>query len=380
VSANSHKVIRNLLDAVVTSAGHHHVDVRCAAKPDDEADLEGSGIANIADNEAALAAIQTDVHVLGGTKFLWSRPEFVESVDVLVVDEASQFALADALAVSGSAKSVVYLGDPMQLERPQKGSHPPGVDVSPLDHVLNGAATMPETHGLFMPITRRLHPSICEYTSEVFYEGKLRSMAGLERQSLLNCGSFDGAGLHVIPVDHQGNQSSSDEEAAVIVELFGLLTKGQWRNEDGEVAAIGAQDILIVTPYNAQVSRLSERLPDNARVGTVDKFQGQEAPIVIYSTASSSPEDAPRGMEFLFSRNRLNVATSRARCAAIAVASPKLFEVECKTPHQIRLANALCRFCELARHHEDPTHSAESTHRHGFGTLRGRLLEPPQHT
>ena len=209
VSANSHKVIRNLLDAVVKSAATNGVEVRCAAKPEEDADLEGSGIARITDNKAALAAIQGDVHVLGGTKFLWSRPEFVDSIDVLVVDEASQFALADALAVSGSAKSVVYLGDPMQLERPQKGSHPPGIDVSPLDHVLHGAATMPDTHGIFMPITRRLHPSICEYTSEVFYEGKLRSMAGLERQSLLNCGPFDGAGLHVIPVPHQGNQSSS---------------------------------------------------------------------------------------------------------------------------------------------------------------------------
>jgi predicted RecB family nuclease len=362
VTANSHKVIRNLLDAVLEAATRKGVEVRCAAKPGDETDLEDTDIA-VVDNESALDAIRGEVHVLGGTKFLWSRQEFADSVDVLVVDEASQLALADALAISGAAKSVVYLGDPMQLEQPQQGSHPPGVDVSPLDHLLNSETTMPWSQGLFMPETRRLHPAICAYTSEVFYEGKLRSMPGLERQALVDCGPFDGAGLRVVPVPHEGNQSSSVEEAEAIAELYAGLLRGRWCNEKGTLAPITPNEILIVTPYNAQVSLLGARLPD-ARIGTVDKFQGQEAPVVIYSMATSSPEGAPRGMEFLYSANRLNVATSRARCAAIVVASPRLFEVECKTPGQMRLANALARLgltTDGARHHQVPRAAAGPT-------------------
>jgi uncharacterized protein len=159
--------------------------------------------------------------------------------------------------------------------------------------------------------------------------------------------------LWFVPVEHEGNQSSSPEEVERVAAIVGALLSGgiSWIDRAGESKRLARDDILIVAPYNAQVSALSERLPD-ARVGTVDKFQGQEAPVVIYSMATSSPEDAPRGMEFLYDLHRLNVATSRARCVCIVVASPRLFEPECRTPHQMRLANALCRYGELARRGE----------------------------
>jgi uncharacterized protein len=157
--------------------------------------------------------------------------------------------------------------------------------------------------------------------------------------------------LWVAPVTHQGNQNSSLEEVDLIDKILARLLQpdARWVDGDGLAHNITPDDILIIAPYNSQVSLLFEHLGNKARVGTVDKFQGQEAPVAIYSMATSTPEDAPRGMEFLYSLNRLNVATSRARCASILVASPRLFEPECKSPHQMQLANALCRYVELAR-------------------------------
>jgi superfamily I DNA and/or RNA helicase len=153
-----------------------------------------------------------------------------------------------------------------------------------------------------------------------------------------------------VPVEHTGNQSEAFEEVDKIVELVDSLLGGKaaWVNKADETHTLELNDILIVAPYNAQVSALSQKLPVGARVGTVDKFQGQEAPVVFYSMTTSTPEDAPRGMEFLYSLNRLNVAISRARCIAVIVASPGLFQAECKTPRQVQLMNALCRYCEMA--------------------------------
>ena len=192
-------------------------------------------------------------------------------------------------------------------------------------------------------------PSICEFTSELFYAGKLRPKAGLERQVIKSSGPISGSGLRYLPVAHTGNQNCSPEEAAAISDLVrGMLASGAtWVDGDGKEQPLTLDDIMIITPYNAQVFEIQQRLP-GARVGTVDKFQGQEAPIAIYSTATSSHADAPRGMEFLYSLNRLNVATSRAKCMSILVSSPQMFEAECRTPRQIQLANAFCRFLEMA--------------------------------
>ena len=182
----------------------------------------------------------------------------------------------------------------------------------------------------------------------MFYEGRLSSVPHLSRQAV-DTSVIHGSGLWLLPVEHSGNQSSSIEEAAAVEDLVADLLAGEptWTDAAGEVHPLRLDDILIVAPYNAQVTAIGERIP-GANVGTVDKFQGQEAPIVIYSMATSSPEDAPRGMEFLYSPNRFNVATSRARCACILVASPLLFAAECRSPAQMKLANAFCRYVELA--------------------------------
>ena len=257
--------------------------------------------------------------------------------------------LANVLAVSQAAKTVVLIGDPQQLDQPMQGSHPEGTDVSALDHILGGERTISADKGLFLEETWRLHPAICAYTSELFYDGKLRSKAGLEKQVIKATGPVNGSGLSYLPVAHSGNQNCSPEEAQAVGRSSrhprqqGDLGRSRRRRK----SPITLDDIVIITPYNAQVFEIQQCLP-GARVGTVDKFQGQEAPIAIYSTATSSHADAPRGMEFLYSLNRLNVATSRAKCISIIVGSPQIFEAECRTPRQIQLANAFCRYLEMA--------------------------------
>ncbi len=351
VMATSHKVVLNLLEAVLDLTPQDKIAI--AHKGDDD-QMEGAhpGITQLANNAEALKALQDrTASVVGGTAWLWAREEFAKSIDVLFVDEAAQMSLANVLAASHAASRVVLLGDPQQLEQPKKGSHPEGVDASALGHMLGDHLTMPEDRGIFLPITWRLAPKLASFTSELFYEGLLTSKPGLENQALTRTGDLDGGGLRLLEVPHEGNRNSSEEEIDAIEALVSRLTKGaaQWINEKREAKRVSGEDILVVAPYNAQVTRLAERLaPTGAKVGTVDKFQGQEAAIVIYSMATSRPEDAPRGMEFLYSLNRLNVATSRARCTAILVMNPRLFEPECKTPRQMRLANALCRFREIA--------------------------------
>ncbi|WLA69416.1 AAA domain-containing protein [Bradyrhizobium diazoefficiens] len=348
VTANSHKVIRNLLDEVVAAAAAQEQAIQCIQKvSDDEDDLPSLSFTT--SNGEFLDALGTAGRVGGATAWFWARPDASLGVDVLFIDEAAQMSLANVLSVSQAADSVVLLGDPRQLEQPMQGSHPDGADVSALDHILGSHATVPPDRGLFLTETWRLHPTICAFNSQVFYEGRLFSRPGLESQKVKSKGRLNGSGLRYLAVEHSGNQSSSREEADAVRDLVTevLGAGATWVDRNGVEAAIGLEDILVIAPYNAQVFELQERIP-GARIGTVDKFQGQEAPIVIYSMTTSSPADAPRGMEFLYSANRLNVATSRARCLCVIVASPRLFEPECRTPRQMQLANAFCRYVELA--------------------------------
>lgn len=344
VTANSHKVIRNLLDSAIKEAELAGFDLQCLHKVSEKTD-NIPHIAFTTDNAEALAG---GFDVVAGTAWLWSRSDAAASVDVLFVDEAAQMSLANVLAISPAARGLVLLGDPRQLEQPMQGSHPEGTDVSALDQLLDGRQTIGPDEGLFLDQTWRLHPDICRFTSELYYEGRLFSRPGLENQAILMDGPLGGAGLRYVAVPHSGNQSSSPEEADRARDLVhSILAAGaRWRDRDGTVAPLTLDDILIIAPYNAQVFEIQERLP-GARVGTVDKFQGQEAPIVIYSVTTSSHADAPRGMEFLYSANRLNVATSRAKALCILLANPDVFEPECHTPMQMQLANGFCRYLEM---------------------------------
>jgi predicted RecB family nuclease len=351
VTANSHKVIGHLLDTVAQEAGKRGVAVRIGQRHDKDAEPTCSSARGFTSNADLLAALEADeLDVVGGTSWVWSREEFAGMLDVLVIDEAGQVALANAIAVSPAARSLVLLGDPQQLDQPLKGTHPPGAERSALAHILDGAATMPAEKGLFLAKTWRLHPDVCAFTSQAFYEGRLEPQPGAERQTLDATGPLTGTGLRYLAVPHAGNQTESPEEADAIAALVESLLSGEagWTDRQGQRRRLALEDILVVAAYNAQVAEIARRLPAGARVGTVDKFQGQEAPVALYSMASSSAAEAPRGMEFLYSLNRLNVATSRARCLAALVASPALFAVRCRTPRQMQLANGLCRLLEMA--------------------------------
>lgn len=352
ITAMSHKVIRNLLDGVMSAAQEGALEIKCIqkvrSKPSTHSDSLILQSTNNADVREALR--QDQVSVAAGTAWLWAREDMFETIDVLFIDEAGQMSLANVLAVSQAAKNIVLLGDPQQLEQPMRGCHPDGTEVSALQHMLGDHTTIPAHKGLFLEETWRLAPSICTFTSELFYDTRLHPQPDLERQALESPGPLSGAGLWYAAVDHEGNQSSSLEEVKTTESIYRHLLRGDyaWTDSRGHQHPLTHDDILIVTPYNAQVGAIRLQCPE-AKVGTVDKFQGQEAPVVIYSMTTSSPEDAPRGLDFLLSLNRLNVATSRARCACILVASPRLFEPECKTPKQVQLANAFCRYMELAK-------------------------------
>lgn len=350
ITAGSHKVISNLLSRLCTEAGEAKVSLSIVQKAKADG-CEHDFVTQVKDNPDVLKKLQSGgAQVAAGTAWLWSRPEMASSVDVLFVDEAGQMSLANVLAISPAANSVVLLGDPQQLDQPQKGVHPPGAEVATLAHLLNGRTTIEPHQGLFLGESWRLHPDICAFTSEAFYDSRLEARPENALQRLRARGPMDGSGLRFMPVVHSGNQSDSREEVEAIATLVeGLLRDGAtWTNNKSETQPLRLENILIVAPYNAQVALLARRLASGARVGTVDKFQGQEAPVVFYSMTTSTPEDAPRGMEFLYSANRLNVATSRAQCLTVLVASPALFDVECKTPRQIELANAFCRYLEMA--------------------------------
>jgi uncharacterized protein len=278
------------------------------------------------DNDAML---DPELQLIAGTSFLFSREELDRHVDTLFVDEAGQVSLADALAVGTSARNVVLLGDPNQLAQVSQGSHPPGASASVLKHLLGDDETLRPSMGIFLEHTWRMRPEVNRFISDTFYEGRLESAPATLERSVAG-----GNGIRFLPVEHEGNRTQSWEEAdAVAVEIARL--------------GVPDEDVIIVAPYNAQVRALRERVPPGVAVGTVDRFQGQQARVVFYSMASSSGEDVPRGLDFLFSRNRLNVAISRAQCLAYLVASPRLLDASCRTIEQMRLANALCRLVEM---------------------------------
>ncbi len=257
--------------------------------------------------------------------------------------------LTNVLTIARAAKNIILLGDPQQLEQPTKGAHPENADISALEYILDGHKTILSDKGIFLDTTWRLHPKIAEFTSILYYEERLKSKEGLANHIIKGNTLIKGGGLFLIPVEHEGNQSQSIEEVEKIKEFVEhiLVSNLTWTDRENNTYPIEQKDIKIIAPYNAQVSLLKQGLPEIS-IGTVDKFQGQEAPIIIYSMTSSSPQDAPRGMSFLYSPNRLNVATSRAKCVSILVASQRLFEAECNTIDQMKWANGLCLYKEMA--------------------------------
>jgi uncharacterized protein len=349
VCATTHRATGELLSAVCRMAADRGTEVRilqrCAEHQLCDAPMVRRAGAN---KEVDQALLEGTVDVVAGTQWLFSRPELEGRLDVLIIDEAGQMSLANAMAAACSGASLVLLGDPQQLAQPAKGIHPEGAAVSSLQHVLGESETLPADRGVFLATTRRMHPDVCAFISTAFYDGRLRAHPDCSRQRVEGDGVLAGTGLRVASVPHWGNRTWSPEEVAATRRLFDSLIGRPWIDSAGRAWALGVEDVLVVAPYNLQVRRLREGLVAGARVGTVDRFQGQEAAVSIFAMATSSAEDVPRNLEFLFSRNRLNVAVSRARAVSVVVCSPLLLQVGCRTPEQLRMVSALCRFVEMA--------------------------------
>ena len=352
ITALSHSAIRTLMGKIeeLAPAGRmpRMIHQRSSTPGTDVIRMARSPV----DVEKALA--EDTVDVVGGTSWLFSRPELEGMFDTLVVDEAGQLSLSDALAVSRAARNLVLVGDPRQLAQPLQGSHPPGVGVSALEHLLGGDVTIAADRGVLLDLTWRMHPAVSAFISRSFYENRLGSEPQCARQAVLEDGQTM-TGLRHAFVEHAGDRVRSDEEALRVREIIDQLTRATWRSDRREERPLTLADIVVVAPYNAHVACLAEALPPEARVGTVDRFQGQEAAVSIFSMATSSVEDLPRNLEFLFSLNRLNVAVSRARAVSILVCSPELLRARCHTPEQMRLVNALCRFVAMAEPWAVPT-------------------------
>jgi predicted RecB family nuclease len=348
VSAISHKVINGLLSATKKIVGD---DFEILHKVSDKTTGYDYKI-TLSNEDCETLASEDAPCLIGGTSWLFARDAMEEKLDFLFVDEGGQLSLANLLSISRTAKNLVILGDCQQLEQPIQASHPDGADLSALEYIQGDHATIPKERGLFLDKTFRLHPEICQFNSELFYESRLYATDG--NKGHLIQGPNNLKPLMYKEVAHKGNSNSSLEEVDYIFELVNSLVKKEHtysvydhKNKQLLTDVLKLENIMVIAPYNAQVQRLKDKLPEGIEIGTVDKFQGREAPVVIYSVATSSPEDAPRGMDFLYSQSRLNVAVSRAQCSFIMVANRDIFEPGCKSPAQMKLANAYCRFLEI---------------------------------
>ncbi len=345
VSSNSHKAIINLLHGIEKAAvkdGFRFFGVKKSDLDSPETMVKGSMIRDIGKKDE----VNQDDMLIAGTAWLFADPGFEEICDYLFVDEAGQVSLANLIAMGVAARNIVLIGDQMQLSQPIQGSHPGESGTSALDYLLKGRATVPEDRGIFLDTTWRLHPEICGFISQAVYDGRLKAHKDNANQMLILSSDahpeLKEHGICFVPIEHSGCSQMSEPEGEVVQILFNSLLKQHYKDRTGKKHQMTEQDILVISPYNVQVNYLKSILPENARVGTVDKFQGQEAEVVIISMVTSSVDELPRDIEFLFSRNRLNVAVSRARSLAVILASPKLLEIPCDTVEQLSLVNTLC--------------------------------------
>jgi uncharacterized protein len=354
VTATTHHAIDNVLEKVVQLFRDNGDTAKLNAvkKPK-------SGSPSVPDGTRAGSSkdcARRDVNLVAGTTWLFASKEMCDSpVDVLLVDEAGQLSLADALAASVASRNVVLLGDPLQLPQVTQASHPNNSGRSVLEHILGTDETLPGDRGVFLSKTFRMHPDVCRFISDEIYAGRLTHNASCEQQS-----TVAGTGLRWLKAEHRGNSTSSSEEAELIATEIERLVGTNWTNEKGDKKFLTAEDFMVVAPFNDQVRAIRDRLnaevlTRNVAVGTVDKFQGREAAVVFFSMTTSAGEDISRGADFLFSRNRLNVAISRARCLAYLVCTEELLNTRARNVEDMRLIATLNSVVEYAqrRHHPE---------------------------
>jgi uncharacterized protein len=363
IASNSHKAVMNLLSACGDAAKEHAFQLhgmKVGGDADDPLFVCHPGVQYIQDTTNAHGGYTGGV--VGGTAWLFTRPEWESTLDFLFIDEAGQVALANAVAMLRCAKNLVLLGDQMQLEQPVQGSHPGDAGLSALQYVLKDVeasrpdspvmhAVVPADYGLFLSESRRMHPSVCRFISESMYEGRLSSHPDCARQRIAVPLAANGfitseSGIVFSGVEHDGNIQQSDEEVERVTAIYRELCGRLYTAKDGITRPLALEDFLFIAPYNAQVRALQAALPDQARVGSVDKFQGQEAPVCILSLCSSYGEYGSRGLAFILDRNRVNVAISRAQCLAVVVADPRIAGATPGSLDDMMLINLFCKLAD----------------------------------
>jgi superfamily I DNA and/or RNA helicase len=349
VVAQSHAVVENMLAGVVASG----LDALRVGKSDSRAtDLRWTEIKDDARSRARfLQEHQSTGCVLGGTAWTFSHPDLLAAgqLDLLVVDEAGQFSLAATMAASIAAKRLLLLGDPQQLPQVSQATHADAVDESALGWLMQGHDTLPAEFGYFLADSYRMHPELCSKVSALSYERRLKPAVEAGMRDLEGV----APGVGVVQVEHAGNRTESIEEARVVVEQIQSLVGKRWReSQDVPARPLEGKDFLVVAPYNAQVACIRDELDaaglSAVKVGTVDKFQGQEAPVTFISMTASSHGDVPRGMAFLLNRNRVNVAVSRAKWRAVIVRSVALTSYMPSSPAELLELGAFIGLCEAS--------------------------------
>ncbi len=360
VASNSHKAVVNLLVACGEAASKSSSSLR-GIKVGGEAGGElfssNPSLKHVENTGDAFGNYTGGI--IGGTAWLFTRPEWKNALDFLFIDEAGQVSLANAVAMSRCARNLVLLGDQMQLEQPVQGSHPGDAGLSALQYALKDTAAsrpdspvfhavVPPDYGLFLGESRRMHPAVCRFISESIYEGRLGSHDDCAIQQIgVPTGSngliTKNAGIVFSSIEHDGNVQQSDEEVERVRVIYHEMLGRPYTANDGKTRSLTLADFLFIAPYNAQVRALQAALPDGARVGSVDKFQGQQAPVCILSLCSSFGEYGSRGLAFILDRNRINVAVSRAQCLAVVVADPRIASAAAGSIDEMILINLFCK-------------------------------------
>jgi predicted RecB family nuclease len=360
VTSNSHKAVVNLLKACGDAArrnGRQLVGLKVGDEPDKDLHSANPDLRYVKDTGEARA--EYSAGIIAGTAWLFSRPEWKDQLDFLFIDEAGQVSLANAVATARSARNLVLLGDQMQLEQPVQGSHPGDAGLSALHYALKDTekskedasvfhAVVPADRGLFLGESRRMHPNVCRFISESIYESRLGSIAECANQKIaLPPGG--GAlvtvesGIVFSGIEHDGDIQQSDEEVDRVKAIYQEILGREYTAKDGTTKPLQLSDFLFIAPYNAQVRALKRVLPTCARVGSVDKFQGQEAAVCILSLCSSYGEYGSRGLRFILDRSRINVAISRAKCLAVVVGDPRIASSSAGSLGEMMLLNLYCK-------------------------------------
>jgi uncharacterized protein len=360
IASNSHKAVVNLLiecGKVARDNGRFLQGIKVGGEHEGPLFAENPTLRYVEINKDARAAYTNGV--VGGTAWLFTLPEWEGMLDFLFIDEAGQVSLANAVAMARCAKNLILLGDQMQLEQPIQGTHPGDAGLSVLQYALKDLrasqpdlpvfhAVVPSDYGLFLGESRRMHPSVCRFISESIYEGLLGSHPDCVNQRIAlapdTCSIVTKeSGVLFIGVEHDGNIQQSDEEVERVKAVYQELLGRPYTSADGGTKPLQLEDFLFIAPYNAQVRALQATLPNGARVGSVDKFQGQEAPVCILSLCSSYGEYGSRGLAFILDRNRINVAISRAKCLAVVVADPRIASAAASSIDEMMLLNLFCK-------------------------------------